>query len=185
MRFLKKTLLTSLFFIQLAGIATAEQTVFENFSNEADQRWSYIADGVMGGISDGQAVFERLEDKDVVRLTGEVSTKNNGGFIQVRRLLPSGLPINTTGLELDVKGNGEPYYVFIRTAEMNRPWYYYKARFDTGSDWQTVAISLDNFERSHAHLKDKIKPSEIISIGIFAYGSDYQADITVNEIRLF
>ena len=40
MRFLKKTLLTTLFFIQLAGIATAEQTVFENFSNEADQRWS-------------------------------------------------------------------------------------------------------------------------------------------------
>jgi len=43
-------------------------------------QWVYLADRVMGGISEGTAQFE----DQVIRLSGEVSTANNGGFIQVR-----------------------------------------------------------------------------------------------------
>ena len=40
----------------------------------------------MGGVSQGSAEF----DAGALRLTGQVSTKNNGGFIQVRtRIDPS------------------------------------------------------------------------------------------------
>ena len=42
--------------------------------------WAYLADTVMGGVSQGRAEFSN----GALRLTGQVSTENNGGFIQVR-----------------------------------------------------------------------------------------------------
>ena len=38
--------------------------------------WAYLADTVMGGVSQGSAEFAA----GALRLTGQVSTKNNGGF---------------------------------------------------------------------------------------------------------
>lgn len=156
------------------------QDVFEDFIDAKD-RWEYVADGVMGGVSTGNAAFEN----GAIQLTGEVSTKNNGGFIQAMRMLRDGLPDGTRGLELDVRGNGEAYYVFVRTKEMTRPWYFYNVSFKTNTEWQTISIPLETIERSHAHLNEKIDPTEVISIGLVAYGRDYQADLEVREIRLF
>ena len=163
-----------------ASVPAFAQDVLDDFT-DANDRWEYIADGVMGGVSTGTAAFQ----DNAIQLTGEVSTKNNGGFIQAMRLLPNGLPEETRGLELDVRGNDEAYYVFIRTKEMTRPWYFYNVSFETSSEWQTISIPLDTIERSHAHLSEKIDPAEVISIGLVAYGRDYQADLEVREIRLF
>ena len=41
----------------------------------------------MGGISTGTHNYEKINNYDVLKITGNVSTKNNGGFIQVRRNL--------------------------------------------------------------------------------------------------
>ncbi len=54
--------------------------------NLSDQRakWEMFTDAVMGGVSTGN--FLELNEKEInfYRLLGEVSTKNNGGFIQFR-----------------------------------------------------------------------------------------------------
>lgn len=168
-----------------ASALHAEKPTLESFESGAAGRWEFITDGVMGGVSSGSAVIGLIDGDAAVHLTGEVSTKNNGGFIQVRRMLPEGLPDDTRGLELEVRGNAQPYYVFIRTAEMTRPWYYYNAEFTAERSWKNVRIPLDRFERSHAHLNDAIVPAEVISIGLFAYGQDYEADLMVREIKLF
>ena len=52
-----------------------------------DTNWKMITDQVMGGISQGQFNFQKIGYDDAVILTGKVSTKNNGGFIQIRRNL--------------------------------------------------------------------------------------------------
>ena len=46
--------------------------------------WTVFTDAVMGGVSEGELV--ELEDSGSAfyRLQGDVSTKNNGGFIQYR-----------------------------------------------------------------------------------------------------
>ena len=49
--------------------------------------WKMITDQVMGGISQGQLNYQKIGYDDAVILTGKVSTKNNGGFIQIRRNL--------------------------------------------------------------------------------------------------
>ncbi len=172
----------------LAGLAVpglAGEQVLEDFAANPEQRWDYVADTVMGGVSDGQAVMAKIDGAPGMRLTGDVSTKNNGGFIQVRRMLPDGLPEGTSGLEMDVRGNGEPYYVFLRTTETTRQWFFYNVAFSTGSDWETVRIPIEAFKRSHAHLSEKIDPQEVISIHLAAYGKDYEADLMVREIRLY
>ncbi|MEM6889325.1 MAG: CIA30 family protein [Pseudomonadota bacterium] len=167
-----------------AATVQAGDAVFENFENEAETRWEFITDGVMGGVSDGSAVMARIDGDPALRMTGTVSTENNGGFIQTRRMLPDGLPLGTTAIELDVRGNSQPYYVFIRTSEMTRPWYFYNARFEAGTEWETIRLPLSAFERSHAHLSEAIVPEDGISIGLVAYGRDYEADLMVREIRL-
>ena len=55
----------------MSSNASAKNLVYEN-------NWAYLADTVMGGVSRGGAEFSA----GVLRLTGQVSTKNNGGFIQ-------------------------------------------------------------------------------------------------------
>jgi hypothetical protein len=181
-----KQLVTAFFALTLSNAPLhAENTVFETFERGAEDRWQFITDGVMGGVSEGGATIGIIDGKPGIRLTGNVSTENNGGFLQVRRMLPEGLPEGTKGLTLKVRGNGRPYHVFIRTKEMARPWYYYNARFEAGPEWQAVDLPLTAFERSHAHLSEAISPPEIISIRLFAHGQDYSADWMVREIKIY
>ena len=60
-------------------------TVFDDFSGDAGARWDYVADGVMGGVSSGGAEIRGAGTDAVLRLQGNVSTANNGGFLQVRQ----------------------------------------------------------------------------------------------------
>ena len=159
--------------------------LLEDFSNSPQARWSYVADTVMGGVSTGSVSFVEEAGNSFVRLTGNVSTENNGGFIQVRTRLPEAFPPNTAGLRLVVRGNGENYFVFLRSRLATRPWHSYRASFATSGEWAAIDLPLDEFARSHTVLPDGILPSDVTGIGIVAYGTDFEADISVAEISLY
>ena len=57
---------------------------FDDFSANDSQRWRYVSDKVMGGVSVGNLYFIQDEQESFAQLTGQVSTENNGGFIQFR-----------------------------------------------------------------------------------------------------
>ena len=63
----------------------SENNLRDNFDNPISCR--YIADDVMGGISSGKVEFINIDGKSNALLTGNVSTENNGGFIQIRKEL--------------------------------------------------------------------------------------------------
>ena len=101
----------TVFVFSMSNAANAKNLVYEN-------NWAYLADTVMGGVSQGGAEFAA----GALRLKGQVSTKNNGGFIQVRtRINPSEVS-DKTGIKIKVKGNGEIYYLHIRNASARLPW---------------------------------------------------------------
>ena len=52
--------------------------------------WVYFADTLMGGKSSGSAERMNVGGRAAIKLTGNVTTENNGGFIQVRRELVRG-----------------------------------------------------------------------------------------------
>jgi hypothetical protein len=141
----------------------------------SDLDWNYLADTVMGGVSQGGARMEA----GVLRLSGTVSTANRGGFIQARTEMPSGLPTDATALRLRVKGNGERYFVHLRTTRTLLPWQYYQQGFETGPEWAEVTLPLADFTASGRIMAEAIRPENIRSIGIVAYGRDHVADVSV------
>lgn len=110
--------------------------VFEDFS-DGSAGWRYFSDRVMGGVSDGGAALEQDNGVAFARLTGQVSTANNGGFVQIRRDLDMAFAADSTGLTLTVRGNGDDYFVHLRTTQTRRPWQYFQATFQTTPDWPT------------------------------------------------
>jgi hypothetical protein len=92
---------------------------------------------------------------------------------------------NIKGISLKVRGNGEKYYIFIRTTSTLLPWQFYNASFKTSKNWKVIKINLDSFQPSSSFLRKKIKSSSIKSIGIVAYGRDHKAKVDISEIYFF
>ena len=173
--------------IALYGVsfAMASGKPFESFDPNKSRSWSFFTDGVMGGVSSGKAFVSKSGSDNFVRLVGNVSTANNGGFIQIRHSLKKSLEKDIRGISLKVRGNGEKYYVFIRTRSTLLPWQFYNASFKTSKNWNLIKINLEEFRPSSGFLRKIIKSSSIKSIGIVAYGRDHKAKIDVSEIYFF
>ena len=162
------------------------------FSMTPDQAayWRFVTDGVMGGVSKGGLRFGRDPDGTAfARMTGDVSTANNGGFIQFRagisfaRLADGGAGLS--GMRIRARGNGETYFVHIRTSADRRPWHYFAATFPTGPDWAESELAFTGFRHSSGMAKPPPAPRDIVSIGIVAWGRDHRADLSVAEISFF
>jgi len=92
-------------------------------------QWRMFTDRVMGGISTASSGYEVIEGHRCLRLQGSVSLENNGGFIQVAlplemngRFFDAG---DFKGVRLWVRGNGENYYVHLRTNQSRLPWQFF------------------------------------------------------------
>ena len=189
---MKKLTLSTLIAIStltLNSNATADDSVLAYpFSADSGKYWQYVSDRVMGGVSDGQVTLEQDGDMYYARLTGNVSTANNGGFIQLR----AGVSFansekdgkNLQGVRLNVRGNGEAYYIHIRTDESWSPSDYYATTFKANSDWQMIDLPFNSFKRRWS--KDSVlDPKKIRSFGIVAYGRDHVSDISVSTLEFY
>jgi len=143
--------------------------------------WAYLADTVMGGVSRGNAEFSN----GTLRLTGLVSTKNNGGFIQVRTRIDPTETFGKVGVKIKVKGNGEIYYLHIRNASARLPWHYYTANFQTSEKWKEVLIPFNNFEKSATFMPRKLNSETIKTLGVVAYGKDHEADVSIANLEFY
>lgn len=172
-------------FIFLLLIITPEalgNTIFkDNFKNP--EKWLFITDQVMGGISSGKVEFININNNLYARMIGNVSTKNNGGFIQVRRKLEK---LNLDGskfIEIIAKGNNQNYFIHLRTLGTFLPWQYYQISFKVINNFKTFKLPINEFKRSSVFLSKNINPKNITSIGIVAFGRDHYADIYIKEIN--
>ena len=118
------TVFKSIFILFSIFSVNASSMVIDNL-NDVRANWSAISDQVMGGISEVN-FYEMEEDgQKFYRLEGNVSTENNGGFIQSR----VGLNIKAkdfNGIRIKVRGNNNEYFVHMRAPRM-LPWNYYYA----------------------------------------------------------
>ena len=159
--------------------------MFENFESNPEQRWRYVSDRVMGGVSTGKVIYAQQEDIHYAHMTGTVSTLNNGGFIQLRTNIARGSTAQVAGITLRVRGKLQKYFVHLRTRGTVLPWQYYQAAFEISEQWQTVRLPLDQFAPSGDWLSRAIKPASIRSIGVVAFGRDHTADIKIAEVGFF
>lgn len=159
--------------------------MIEDFKVQPETRWRFFADTVMGGVSTGQVLFVQEGGRTQARMTGRVSTENNGGFIQMQMDLADPPPEGTVGVRLIVRGNDQRYFVHLRTRGTVLPWQYYQAGFDVSRDWVEVRLPFDAFAASGALLRDVPRPGSLTSVGIVAYGRDHEAEIDVREVGFY
>lgn len=159
--------------------AGAGEMVIEDFKAATASDWRVFSDQVMGGVSTGSA---RIVD-GALHLTGSVSTANNGGFLQARLDLRDRLDAETTALKIRVRGDGQRYFIHLRTTGTRLPWQYYQAGFDTTGDWQDVTLDLAAFKASGRLMRDTPRAESIKSVALVAFGRDHEADVWLDSIE--
>ena len=101
----------------------------------------------MGGVSTGKFIVEKVDGVMCYRMTGDVSTKNNGGFIQIRtKLNPEINSKDYDGVYIKVYGNEKNYNLHLRTGLTLAPWQYYSYTFATTKNWMKLEHHLNNLK---------------------------------------
>ena len=172
----------AVFISAIIGKTSIAQDMFkDNFSN--NEQWRYVADDVMGGVSKGYVEYQIIEEDIIAVLKGNVSTENNGGFIQIRRDLKDINLENANSVKIVAKGNSQKYYIFLRTTGTILPWQYYASEFTVNENFNEFVLPIKDFEKSGFLLAKKINPKKITSVGIVAFGRDHLAELYVKEIK--
>jgi hypothetical protein len=150
-------------------------------------KWRLVTDRVMGGVSDGDYGFGRDEQFSYIKMTGNVSLENNGGFVQVA------LPLSKESKSLDAtdfsgvrfwtKGNGEQYYIHLKNGQTRLPWQYYSAAFTSTEDWQQVEIPFDKFKPQA--LNSNLITDSLSQIAIVGAKKAYKINISVGPIEFY
>lgn len=172
------------------GVKAAPDTlVIDDFASAPDAtiggRWSYTSDRVMGGVSNGGGAYEMVDERVAIRLYGDVSTAQNGGFIQVS-LRIDGRRIDAeqySGIEVDVLGNGEDYNIHVTTTRSFPPWRFYKHTFATTDTWTRIRLPWSDF--TSESFRQPLDPSTINRLNVTAYARDFEADLAVSRIALY
>lgn len=161
--------------------------ILDDFETGDAQGWRLISDRVMGGVSDGLALVERVSGRRALRLRGRVSLDNDGGFVQIARdLAPGGGVLDLSGFagfELDVLGAGEDYGAHLRTRDVARPWQSYRVGFRAEPEWRRVRLPFADF-RPH-RIEAPLDLSGARRLGLVAIGRAFDADLAVARVALY
>ena len=166
--------------------------IIDDFSGQRSAlgpSWEGFSDRVMGGVSDLTSRIVSDGNLHYLEMSGHVSTRNNGGFIQLRLKVGSDLvPLDGSrflGIRLVVRGSGTGYYLHARTTGMVLPWKYYAAPIPLSPSWATIDIPWSAFEPGDFGRMGKFRPSLLKSLAVVAAKSDFDALIEVREIGLY
>ena len=171
---------------------TATPGLIDDFLREHPEtaigtRWQLLSDAVMGGVSAGRMARTEHAGRHAIRMQGEVSLENNGGFLQIALdLAPDGGSFDAsgfTGVAIVVAGNGEEYGLHLRTSELTRPWQSYRTSFVARPDWQDIRFPFAGFvaHRTETPLNLRL----LRRLGIVAIGRAFAADVAVGGLHFY
>lgn len=147
--------------------------------------WRLSTDQLMGGVSAGALVRDTIAGRAAIRMRGDVSLENGGGFIQMALdLSPDGGVVDASGyggVELDVFGNSQPYGVHLRTDALARPWQSYRQGFTATPEWRTVQLPFDTFVPHRTDVP--LDPRRLRRIGVVAIGRAFAVDVALGGLR--
>ena len=119
-------------------------------------------------------------------MTGNVTTENNGGFIQIRTLINPLINLkNFEGIYIKVYGNNKNYSLHVRTQLTVAPWQYYSYSFVAKEEWIEIKAPFKDFKKSNFYQPQKLSNQNIKSIGLIAGFENFYSDICLGEIGLY
>ena len=173
-----------IFILTFVNKINAMDILHKNKIDNFAQNWNFISDQVMGGLSTGNFEIKNEFEEKFIRLSGIVSTKNNGGFIQIRSDFNFESK-NFKGIRIKARGYPSEYYIHIRTNFLLMPWQYYSGGFEVSKDWKEVEILFKDFKKSNFYQPSKFGSSEITSIGFVAFGKNFEPKLDIIKAELF
>ncbi|MBH44784.1 MAG: NADH ubiquinone oxidoreductase [Gammaproteobacteria bacterium] len=158
----------------------------EEFCENQSTKWCFVTDKVMGGVSNGSLKLKITKNINFYNMSGNVSTENNGGFIQFRTNVINH-PKNKLykGVRIKVRGNNQEYAVHVRTKYLFLPWQYYESIFIATNEWESIELPFENFKKSNFYQPSSIASSDIKTVGIVAIGRNFTADIDLAQIEFY
>lgn len=149
--------------------------------------WRGLTDRVMGGVSNAELESTSVAGKNCIRLTGNVTRENNGGFVKMALYFGSNykeLDGSTyKGISLLVYGNNEDYNLHVRTSDCRGHSESYRLTFFAKSEWQRMRIPWDAFTANKVDAP--LNSSTLQRIGILGWMREFEADIALAEISLY
>jgi hypothetical protein len=151
------------------------------------QRWRCVSDRVMGGVSTGFIEGTAIDGRHALRLCGEVSLENNGGFLQANLdLADDGGTVDASafaGIAITLHGDGGCYAVNLRTARLTRPWQSYRAEVTADAAWQEYRLRFTQFVAHRTELPLDVR--ELRRVGLIAIGEARTVDVAIGRIAFF
>ena len=77
------------------------------------------------------------------------------------------------------------YFIHLRTGATVFPWDYYDISFEAKDEWSEINLPFSQFKKSRRLLPSKIDSGRVKSIGLVAYGKDFQAELDLASIELY
>ncbi len=148
--------------------------------------WRLFTDQVMGGVSTGHLSRETYQARSCLRMQGNISTQNNGGFVQIALPLTKQQYFDASayaGIEMEVAGNNELYNLHIRTAGLRFPWQSYRVSFRAIDDWQKIRIpfsAIKPYKTTQKFRRDKIE-----RLGLVGIGREFHADLYLASLKFY
>ena len=185
-----KTIIFLILFIVCQNNVFSKDMILDQLKNPTltnqSQKWNFITDQVMGGVSTGKFMVEKVDGVMCYRMTGDVSTKNNGGFIQIRaKLNPKVNTKEYDGVYLKVYGNENNYSLHLRTELTLAPWQYYGYSFFSPNKWIEIRVPFSIFKKSNFYQPKTLLGQNIKSVGLVAGFDDFESDICLSEIGFY
>ncbi len=157
-----------------------------SYRSNLGTEWQLVTDQVMGGVSDGELTLDNYNNRNCLRMRGDVSTENNGGFVQIALPLSEQDDFDATdytGIELEVAGNNEPYNIHIRTSGLWFPWQSYRFTFQATTDWNTLRFPFTEIKPYKTN--KSFQQHRLMRIGMVGIGRDFQASLCVASVKLY
>jgi len=189
---IKITSLISLLIIPgvLNAVSASDLIIDDRTSNKyrsnLGTEWQLITDRVMGGISKGELTLDNYKSRNCLRMRGDVTTENNGGFVQIVLPLSEQDDFDAndySGVELEVAGNNEAYNIHIRTSGLWFPWQSYRFTFLATTEWKTLRFPFAEIKPYKTN--KRFQQHKLMRIGLVGIGRDFQADLCVASVKLY
>jgi Complex I intermediate-associated protein 30 (CIA30) len=160
--------------------------ILADFSLPDTPPWRCFTDRVMGGRSDATASVSDVQGRRALRLTGQLSLENRGGFVQVARQLGErGALFDATryhAIRLTVCGHAPATLVHLRSADTIFPWSHYAAAFSLPATWGEVEVPFTAFVPSG--MAKPLDRSALTRIGVVAGKAAGPVDIAIARVEL-
>lgn len=149
--------------------------------------WKVATDTVMGELSSAKLAPSIIDDKPCLCLSGSVSLENNGGFVQASLdLIHDGTYCDASryaGVELEVRGDGKPCNVHLRTSSTEKVWQSYRTGFVATEKWQVIRLPFDDFVPYRIDIP--LDTATLRKLGIVSIGREGLVTICIGRLAFY